>query len=64
MDKEAIRQQIAELDKQAYDVAEVLSITTDEAGREMLTDEIIAIAIETNRLLKMIDAPESEMYNL
>lgn len=64
MDKEAIRQQIAELDKQAYDIAEVLSITTDEAGREMLTDEIIAIAIETNRLLKMIDAPESEMYNL
>ena len=64
MDKEAIRQQIAELDKQAYDIAEVLSITTDEVGREMLTDEIIAIAIETNRLLKMIDAPESEMYNL
>ena len=64
MDKEAIRQQIAELDKQAYDIAEVLSITTDEAGHEMLTDEIIAIAIETNRLLKMIDAPESEMYNL
>ena len=64
MDEEVIRQQIAEFDKQAYDIAEVLSITTDEAGREMLTDEIIAIAIETNRLLKMIDAPESEMYNL
>ena len=64
MDEEVIRQQIAEFDKQAYDIAEVLSITTDEVGREMLTDEIIAIAIETNRLLKMIDAPESEMYNL
>ena len=64
MDEEVIRQQIAEFDKQAYDIAEVLSITTDEAGREILTDEIIAIAIETNRLLKMIDAPESEMYNL
>lgn len=64
MDREQVHNLITELDRQAYDIAELLSITTDDDEREMLTDEVIAIAVETNRLLKMIDAPESEMYNL
>ena len=64
MDREQAHNLIAELDRQAYDIVELLSIATDDDERETLTDEVMAIAVETNRLLKMIDAPESEMYNL
>lgn len=64
MDTEVIRQQIAEFDKQAYDIAEVLSVTTDEDERENLIDEFLVIATATNRLLRMIGADENEMYNL
>ena len=64
MDTEVIRQQIAEFDKQAYDIAEVLSVTTDEDERENLIDEFLLIATATNRLLRMIGADENEMYNL
>ena len=64
MDREQAYNLIAELDRQAYDIVELLSIATDDDERETLTDEVMAIVVETNRLLKMIDAPESEMYNL
>ena len=64
MDREQAHKLIAELDRQAHDIAELLCITTDDDEREALTDEAIAIAVETNRLLGMIGAPESEMYNL
>ena len=64
MDREQTHKLIAELDRQAHDIAETLSSTTDDAECEMLTNEFIAIAVETNRLLRIIGAPESEMYNL
>ena len=64
MDREQANKLIAELDRQAHDIAETLSSTTDDAECEMLTNEFIAIAVETNRLLRIIGTPESEMYNL
>ena len=64
MTKESIQERIAELDQQACELAELLSNTTDEQERERLSEEAIAVALETNRLLRAIGADPSEMYDI
>ena len=62
--RELIEQRIAELDKRMAELKSIRPDTTDPAEIDRIINEQIAIAQQTNSLLRSIGAPEESMYDI
>jgi hypothetical protein len=62
--RELIEQRIAELDKRMEELKSIRPDTTDPAEIDRIINEQIAIAQQTNSLLRSIGAPEESMYDI